>query len=269
MIIPSEKKDLSIYKSLVSGVTLRSTEAVEFQEMDKPDFQNPFFENVFEERSAAMTMPRAIPSIDWGDDRSALLKFKNGKPFLSRMRNTFLLAAPLENKFSDFQNNGIFVPVMYRIAASSHRISQKPYYLLSESTVTLQTDSLVGESPVRLTGKQEVVPAQRRNGDRIILEIPRFSIDPGFYYARVQQDTISLTAFDLDKRESLLEQWTGDEIKLMLGGSKNITVFDSASAGSFSNEIKERYLGTPLWKYALALALLFLLAEVLLIRFLK
>ena len=269
LIIPSAKSDLNVYRSLVKGLTLLPSQSTELQELDKPDFQDPFFENVFEERSASMAMPRAIPVIEWGSDRSALLKFKDGKPFLSRIRNTFLLASPLDNKFSDFQSHGIFVPVMYRMAASSHRVSQKPYYMLSESTITLQTDSLAGESPVQLTGKQEVVPAQRRNGDRVLLEIPKFSIDPGFYYATVQQDTLGLVAFDLDKRESLLEQWTGNEVKLMLGGGKNISVFDSAATGSFSNEIKERYLGTALWKYALILSLIFLLVEVLLIRFLK
>lgn len=269
LIIPSAKSDLNVYKSLVTGLTLLPSQSTELQELDKPDFQNPFFENVFEERSTSMAMPRAIRVIEWGSDRSALLKFKDGKPFLSRVRNTFLLASPLDNKFSDFQSHGIFVPVMYRMAASSHRVSQKPYYMLSESTITLQTDSLAGESPVQLTGKQEVVPAQRRNGDRVILEIPKFSIDAGFYFATVRQDTLGLVAFDLDKRESLLEQWTGDEIKLMLGGGKNISVFDSAATGSFSNEIKERYLGTALWKYALILSLIFLLVEVLLIRFMK
>ena len=113
------------------------------------------------------------------------------------------------------------------------------------------------------------MPAQRRNGDRVILEIPKFSIDPGFYYARVQQDTLGLVAFDMDKSESLLDQWTGDEVKSLLGNGKNISLFGSAASESFSDEIKERYLGTPLWKYALILALISLLAEVLLIRFLK
>jgi len=58
-------------------------------------------------------------------------------------------------------------------------------------------------------------------------------------------------------------------MKTMLGNGANISIFQATSAGAFSNEIKERYLGTPLWKYALLLALLFLLVEVLLIRFLK
>lgn len=269
LIIPSAKSDGSTYRGLVGGLLLTKRETEGFVELEKPDFQNPFFENVFEERSASMAMPRAKPVIAWGADRSALLSFKDGSPFLSRQGNTFILAAPLESAFSDFQSHALFVPVMYRIAASGHRVSQKPYYLLSERIATLQVDSLGGEAPVTLTGKQEVVPSQRRNGNRVLMEIPKFSIDPGFYVARVREDTIGLIAFDLDKRESLLDQWTGDELKSILGGGANISVFQPSAEGSFSNEIKERYLGRQLWKYALIAALLFLLAEVLLIRFLK
>jgi len=269
LIIPSAKGDLNAYRSLAAGLNITKAASTEFLELDKPDFQNPFFENVFEERTASMAMPHVKPVIEWGSDRSSLLKFKDGRSYLAKVKNTFILAAPLDPAFSDFQSHGLFVPVMYRIAASGHQISQKPYYMLSESSVLLKADSLTGESPVKLTGKQEVVPSQRRNGDQIVLEIPKFSIDPGFYYAMSGNDTLGMVAFDLDKHESLLEQWTGEEVKSMLGGGKNISLFDSAATGSFSNEIKERYLGTPLWKYALIVALLFLLVEVLLIRFLK
>ena len=54
-----------------------------------------------------------------------------------------------------------------------------------------------------------------------------------------------------------------------MGNAPNISIFEAGSAEAFSNEIKARYLGTPLWKYALVLALFFLLVEILLIRFLK
>ena len=269
LIIPSAKSDVNSFRGLLSGLTVTKKVTEAFVELEKPDFLNPFFENVFEERTSSMAMPRAKSVIGWGADRSALLSFKDGSPFLSRLGNTFIMAAPLENGYTDFQNHALFVPVMYRMAASGHRVSQKPYYLLSESIATLQLDSLGGEVPVTLTGKQEVVPSQRRSGDRVIMEIPKFSVDPGFYIARVRSDTIGLIAFDLDKHESLLAQWTGEEVKAMLGGGSNISVFQQAAEGTFSNEIKERYLGRQLWKYALISALLFLLAEVLLIRFLK
>ena len=78
-----------------------------------------------------------------------------------------------------------------------------------------------------------------------------------------------MIAFDMDKKESLLDQWSGEEVKAMLGGGDNISTFRPAAEGSFSNEIKERYLGRQLWRFSLMAALLFLLAEVLLIRFMK
>lgn len=269
LIIPSPSSSGVGQRQLAAGLPLTRTVNPLMQELDRPDYQNPFFENVFEEQSPSLSMPRAKPVWSWGSDRSALLRFKDGTPYLSRSGNTYVLASPLDNAWSDFQNHALFVPVMYRMAASGHRVSQKPYYLLSDRLATLQMDSLGGESPVTLTGKQEIVPAQRRNGDRVILEIPRFSIEPGFYVARIQNDTLGLIAFDMDKRESLLEQWNPEEVKAMLGGGNNISIFQPAALGSFSNEIKERYLGRQLWKYALLTALLFLLAEVLLIRFMK
>ena len=269
LVIPSPTSTPASLRALTGSLPLALVQAPALQELDKPDFRNPFFENVFEEQSASIAMPKVKPLLSWGNDRSALLTFKDGSPFLSQTGNTYVLASPLDNNWSDFQNHALFVPVMYRMAASGHRISQKPYYLLSERVATLQMDSLAGEAPVTLYGKQEVVPAQRRNGDRIILEIPRFSIDPGFYLARIQTDTLGLIAFDMAKRESLLEQWSGEEVKAQLGGGNNISIFRPAAEGSFSNEIKERYLGRQLWKYALLASLLFLLAEVLLIRFLK
>jgi hypothetical protein len=269
LILPSPASTGIGLRPLTAGLQLSRVESLTMQEVEKPDFQNPFFENVFEEQTAALAMPRAKAVWTWGTDRSALLNFKDGMPFLSRSGNTYVLAAPLDPAWSDFQNHALFVPVMYRMAASGHRISQKPYYLLSERLATLQMDSLASEAPVTLSGKQEIVPSQRRNGDRVILEIPRFSVDPGFYLARIQADTLGLIAFDMDKRESLLDQWSGEEVKSKLGGGNNISIFQPAAEGSFSNEIKERYLGRPLWRYALIAALLFLLTEVLLIRFMK
>ncbi len=238
-------------------------------ELDKPDFQNPFFENVFEEKSAALAMPQAQKMLDWGADRSAILRFKNGQSYLSRFNNTFVLASSLNRAVSDLSTHAIFVPIMYRIAASGKKAERKPYYYLSSSLVTVPADSLIGDEPARMKGTQELVPSQRRLGDKLLLEIPRYSINHGFYYVTHGRDTLDLLAFNLEKKESMLAQFAGEEVKTAIGGGNQVSIFKATSAETFSNEIKERYLGTPLWKYALILALIFLLAEVLLIRFLK
>jgi hypothetical protein len=133
----------------------------------------------------------------------------------------------------------------------------------------VRADSLLGDEPLRLAGQQEVVPSQRKVGDLIFFEIPKFSITQGFYDVTANRDTVTLIAFNLDKAESLLDQYRGQEIKAQMGNGNNITIFEAGSAEAFSNEIKARYLGKPLWKYAIMLSLFFLLTEVLLVRFLK
>jgi len=269
-IIPGERPDLNAYKRLLPFQNLTLATTAEMTELDRPDFQNPFFENVFEERSPSMEMPSAIPLLDWGMDRSAILKFRTGEAFLSQNNKTFIMSSPLQRNYTNFYNHALFVPVMYRIAATSRRAEQNLYYTMAHDLITIRADSIYGEEPIRLVGSsEEIVPPQRRVGDRFFLEMPKFSMNPGFYTVQYQKDTLNLLAVNLDKSESDLTQFGPDEIKQLFGGGNHVTMFQGTSLESFSNEIKERYLGTPLWKYAVILALLFLLVEVLFIRFLK
>ncbi len=254
--------------SLVSVIK----DKAQLQDLDRPDFNNPFFENVFEERSVSMAMPKAIQVLRWGPDRSAILRFKNDDPYLSRFDRggkLYLLASPLNPAFTDFQNHALFVPVMYRIAGSSRKNDTRLYYTLKENFIALKRDSLTGEDPLILKGAQEIIPAQRIVNEQVFLEIPKFSISQGFYQVVSGPDSVNLIAFNLDKAESLLDQFTGTEVKTQMGNTANISIFEASSVEAFSNEIKERYLGKPFWKYALMISLFFLLVEVLLIRFLK
>jgi hypothetical protein len=272
LLIPGTSPDLASYQQF-TGLPLRASQAdAILDELDKPDFNDPFFENVFEERSVSMAMPKAKKILDWGADRSAILAYKNDQPFLSRFDRggkLFLVASPMEQAYTDFYNHALFVPVMYRIAASGSKSEGRLYFSLQENFIRIRTDSLPGDEALRLHGAQEIVPAQRRVNREVYLDIPKFSINQGFYNVVAKNDTLNLVAFNLDKAESILDQFTGNEIKNQMGNGSNITIFESGSADAFSQEIKARYLGKPLWKYALMLALFFLLAEVLLVRFLK
>jgi hypothetical protein len=272
LFIPGREPEVNSIKAFLQVPMLGRAQSQGLQELDKPDFSNPFFQNVFEEKSSGIIMPKANPVIDWGSDRSAILKFKNEKPFLSRFDQAgkvYLLSSPLETTHTDFYNHGLFVPVMYRLAASSRKNEQKLYYSLPETFLILRMDSVPAEEQIRLVSQEEIIPSQRRTGNDVLLDLPKFALKTGFYSVVSARDTVDLLAFNAGKEESLMEQFKGDEIKRFFGEGDNVTIFSAQNTDTFSNEIKERYLGTPLWKYAILLALMFLAAEVLLIRFMK
>lgn len=272
LVIPAIAPEIENLKNFLKLPALKVLGGQTPLALGRPDFSNPFFENVFEEKSVSLAMPKASKILDWGEDRTAILQFKNDQPFLSRVVQVgqlYLLGCSLDPSQTDFPNHALFVPVMYRIAASGKRNNYKPYYTLQESLVKMHMDSLRGEEPLRWIGAEEIVPAQRTVNDDVIFDIPKFTMQKGFYKVVMLRDTVNLLAFNLDKAESQMGQYRGEELKTILGGGDNITIFQVASSDAFSNEIKERYLGKPLWKYALAMAILFLIVEILLIRFLK
>ncbi|MCU0418907.1 MAG: BatA domain-containing protein [Cyclobacteriaceae bacterium] len=269
LLIPGTSPDIPTYQQLLSLPALKKVEGAAAAELQTPDYKNPMFQNVFEERVTNLKMPMAKKLLDWGNDRSALLAWRDGSPFLSSVGRRYVMASPLTAGFSDFSAHALFVPVMYRLAAWGKRQEQQPYYAMGDHTITITADSLEGEEPVRLSGALEMIPPQRRSAGRVVLEIPKFSMGTGYYYVLYQRDTLDQLAFNLLPQESRLATYTAAEVKEQMGGGKNIAPFDALTAEAFADDLKSKYQGRPLWKYMIIAALLFLLAEVALLRMLK
>lgn len=269
LFVPGSKPDVVSYQRAL-GMSLQNlADAKDLMPLSPPDWQHPLFQNVVEEKSPSLAMPAAKKLIDWGTDQSALLKLKDGRPFLSQMGNLFLLAAPLEKGYTDFYQHALFVPFMYRLAASGKKGSEELYTALSSSLVTVKADSLTGEEPLKLVGGQELVPSQRKANNAVVMELPKFSLAPGFYAVVHRADTLDWLAINADKTESYLRCLSSSEIAQQWNVGSNVRVVDTANAVAFGDQVRSSYLGKPLWRYCLVLALLFLLAEVLLLRFLK
>lgn len=269
LVVPSEKPDVKSYRALLQLPVAVTAKVSTQEKLAVPDFKNPFFDNVFEERSPALEMPVARPLLEWGTDPSAVLRWRDGTPVLSKTTGGYVLAMPLLGAYTDFMQHALFVPVMYKMAALGKSDFNRPYFLLSESVLTIASDTLAPDQPVRVTGATEVMPAQRFGGGKIRLEMPKMAMNAGFSYLLNGTDTLSLLAFNLTKNESLMATMTAQEIKSRIGEGKHVSVFSPSDRQAFSIGLKERYLGEPLWKYCVLLALLFVVAEIMLIRFLK
>ncbi len=271
LIIPGAHPDLNSYRNLLGSISNVPNDTSRV-DISMPDLSDPFYENIFESSSERIEMPAALPILSWRGQQIDLLKLKNNLNFLSGFKKAgtvFILAAPLTDQYTNFHRHALFVPVMYRMAALSKRSFENPYYSINEPLIILKLDSLNKQDIFKLVDDEdELIPNQRISANELFLELPKNTLNPGFYDLRLDQKIKAVLAFNLEKSESDLGQLSKEDISAYFGTYKNVTIFDTNDADNFSKEVKKNKFGVPLWKYAIIMSLLFLLAEVLLIRFL-
>jgi len=270
-IIPKAKQIESEISSIV-GVNINNSEAVEKVSFDVPDLKNPFFEKTFESIDNKTILPKAQPIISWRPTSQDILTFKTGMPFLSLFPsngNIYLLGSPLIDAYTDLQKHALFVPIMYRMAVLSSNSYYPLSYTISNQLIALDKDTVLSNHLYKLSNAtQELIPQQHSTSGKLVLDIPKYLIQPGYYDLTLSGEIKNTLAFNFTKKESLTTPLSSGEIKESFSGIKKLEILENQHAETFAKDMKDRYEGRHLWKYALILSLIFLLAEVLLLRFL-
>ncbi len=271
LVVPAPNSQAQELQTL-SGLAIAPYNGASKLDLAKPDLSNPYFENIFTELDNKTEMPGARPLINWPATGITILKTKNGLPYLSQFNQSgtlYMIASPLQDEFTGFHKHALFVPVLYRMAALSNNSHQPLSFSTDQASLVLRIDSLSTGGQYKLHKEgQEFIPQQRINGNKLILDIPRFLLEPGFYALRLNGNTKNILAFNHSKLESDPSLLSHEEIQQEFSRFENAEVMDNPDAQSFSQNMKERYQGKQLWKYALVLSLIFLLIETLFIRFL-
>lgn len=270
VIVPSENMGEDTFLGLPSAGPVILDDSAAVLGLSTPDFDNPFFQNVFEEKAERIQMPSARKFVQWQGNTQPLLEFASGGSFLvSRQLNgmTYLLSSSLRESSGNFARHAIFVPVMYKIAAQAQSQSTDLYKYTSETGFAYRHDSSsLNDLYALVRDDQRIIPEQRIDGNRVYFSLPRFTISPGFYELYYGDRKKGLMAFNIQSDESDIRQVDARNIPDFFSGARIKTV-ETESEAQFASTVSGRYVGIPLWREALMLALLFFLVEVLLVRF--
>jgi hypothetical protein len=242
------------------------------QELAQPEKHNPFFDGIFDSGQKRLVMPKSAQVLQWNRSSNDLLKFRDGNKFLSSFREgngrVYLFAAPFAEKFTDFANHALFVPVMYKLAIESYRNKQEIAYSLGASNITYPVAVGASKEVYKLVKDSlEFVPEQQVRDGRLMFSVPTEMNEPGIYNLVSGQDKLGALAFNFNKKESDLDFYTVEEIKDMAGNGANVHVLEASDEIAIKKIFSPDNMGTQLWKYCLILCLLFALTEILLIRF--
>ncbi|MCF0052330.1 BatA domain-containing protein [Dyadobacter sp. LJ53] len=246
-----------------------------------PDRNNPFFSDVFEEsvrQELNLNLPSASPVWSWANAGQMVLALRNGQTYLNQVTSgtgkVYLFAAPLNPEYGNIAQHAIFVPIMYKIAASSVR-AQRTSFKFDENPISLNVEKAQPNTVYKLRrNKTEVIPVQRIAGNQLLLEIPQGDqlgegLDAGYFELIKDNKLEQIIALNHNNAESKLQYYSPDELRTIFAGQKNIQIFDRIDDDAFSTAFQQQNMGTNLWKYFLYAALFFLLVEIALIRFLK
>lgn len=271
LIIPSEKQAPTELSRIV-GFPINTYSVEEKVSLELPDLNNPFFEKTFEGIDRKTILPKAKSVLSWKPTVQDVLRFKNGLPFLSQITSTgktYLLSAPLEDAYTDLQKHALFVPIMYKMAALSSNSYYPLSYSIDNQLIALNKDTIATNKLYKLSNaSQELIPQQQASSDKLVLDIPKYLIQPGYYDLTFDKVLKNTLAFNFTKNESLTAGWNFSEIETLFNGISKVEILQQENVSAFTKNMKDRYEGKNLWKYALILSLIFLFAEVLLLRFL-
>jgi uncharacterized protein (DUF983 family) len=279
VLFPHENFDALSYTNLL-GTTAQHANKEKYQLLP-PDSKNPFYANIFEKVSAQMNMPLALQSLVLNMSGQTLLKFKDETPFLKIISNDrkklFVFASPLNKNASELGKHALFVPLMYKIALQAHdRKTEKLAYYFDENRAEIAiNDSSLNKNDIfkilNQASKAEFIPIQRITDNKVLIEIPKATIQAGNYQIIRKADNKDCGAIALNysKTESNFSAYTSQELKALFKHKTNVQVFEKTEIESFATSFQEKNIAKPLWFHCIVAVLVCLLAEILLLRFFK
>ncbi len=270
VIVPHPQLTAAVAGQLASGLAVQTVAAENSVRMAAPDVKDPFFEGIFEENNARFTTPQARPVISWAGRADNVLMLQSGTPFAGHTADTWLFATPLADEYTNFHRHALFVPVMYKIAFESKRMANELYYDTQQSVFEVEVQEQEQNQIFRLRrAEEEIIPAQQLSNRSLLLEVPAYTLQPGFYSLFAGDSAVQKLAYNHAAEESVPDQVSLEELNASANELSHVEVLEDVITDTEATKLEANFGSVMLWKWTLLLALFFLLCEVLLIRFWK
>ena len=288
-VIPHAQADQHSYNAwfrTMNTVTLSGPDTTRIS-MDDLNLLHPLFREVFEIQPGGQTSLGPETDLPWVNARyrltfpprkdvQTLISLRNAEPFMIADHHgeghIYLMASALNVQASTFPVHAIFVPTLYRMALLSTP-RQSIYHIVgSEESVNIGNLSPGGEPVFQLSdanGQLKFIPGYRTVNYSTYLYALDAIKTAGNYHLTAGRDTLLVLSFNYDRRESAPDYLSVQELYDMaeMAGITNFAVI-SESERPVGQVISELTRGKQLWKYFIIAALVFLLAEIVALRFL-
>src|ERR1700743_851702 len=274
LVFPGADADLANYKSflLPMGAAYPEKLITDATTVSAINLQNPVFKNIFESYPQNPDLPTVKKYYQLSSANSrgeSLMEMPGRHAFWSGYRSgrgkVYISAVALNDDFSNLPRHALLVPVMFRIALLSGHDQPLFYTLGEDESIELPPLQTNEKQLLKLVnGNQTIIPDVRQQEGSTLLYVSDQLQETGNYELKKQDSTLSVLAFNDNRKESDMSYLTGDNLKQIFPQAGNIL---QPGQASIKGEVAELNFGLQLWKLCIILALIFLAAEILLNRY--
>lgn len=276
-IFPGENIDFSSWNSFLNRLSLPSLNALQTEgvKIKSIQYNDRFFEGVFEKKPTELNLPLQNKIYRSSGGKSLpLIQLQNGLPLFVRSNSNtraFLFCSSLSPAFGNFTSNALFSTLVLRTAEMSHRTV--PIALtIGENARFPLFNAPVKETPIHLVNSAiDFIPRTEKINQQTYLSIAGMEamvLKAGLYTIQGETELGSL-ALNYHRGESDIALLTEQEINARFTdqGIKNLR-YSSIEQGQSLTRID---LEKPkeYWRIFVVLALIFLMTEMALLKFLK
>jgi hypothetical protein len=270
-VIPSTNSDIDSYNRLLNAFQagIISAKIENEHQITSINYEHPLIEDVFEKKVTNFEYPKT--SVHYKNNftnSSSILKFDNNSPFISSIKikngSFYWIASPLNKETSNFTQSPLVVPIFYNFAINSLKTGKLYYTIAPENEIEIAA-SIGKDEVLKISNEMNAfIPLQKVSQNKVELTLSDVMLQSGFYKISKNDDVLKTIALNYNREESAVHY---ANLKSLVSSAKNVTVFSSID--DLFNEIGNQQKINWLFKWFLAFSVLFLLLEMLLLKYFK
>ena len=262
LIIPSSNAIIEQYNLLYGSLELGTILSFNKKEkkITKIEFENPLYRNVFEKEIINFQYPIVNSFFNLNSSVQKVLSFQDSKPFLLKKNHIYSLTAAINSQNSNFQNSPLIVPTFYNMAKQSLALP-KLYYEIGKQNLYSIPISLKQDEIIKISDSLNTfIPLQQTKKNQINIITENDPFKAGNYNITKDDVVIDMVSYNYNRQESILsytnpKNWDDTNLYSNVNDLFNNITLDN-KINSF-------------WKWFVILALLFLLIELVILKFYK
>lgn len=266
VLIPSAKiatANLNSFLKIFGNIQFQSLENKE-KLITKINFNHPLFSGVFENKINNFQYPKTKTSFGFVGSPPAALYYEDQTAFLTSINKPiaafYVFAAPINLENSNFQQSPLIVPVFYKMGINNQNNGVNAL-IIGNSNPFLVDATLSKDEILKVKNETETfIPVQQMLNDKVKLTFNDLPEQAGNFEIYNQNERLQNISFNYNRTESDLAQAYKDALSDYKTIDSIDTVFDSLQTDRTDSQ---------LWKWFAIFALLFLLTEMAIIRFVK